>query len=59
MKERKKYRGINEVGHQIWNIQYLKLSFQLNPPQVMSEAVMYSKLSSEITSITGHTTAFL
>ena len=38
---------------------YLKLSFQLNPPQVISLAVIYSKLSSEITSITGHTTAFL
>ena len=37
----------------------LKLSFQLKPPQVMSEAVMYSKVSSEMTSMTGHTTAFL
>ena len=37
---------------------HLKLSFQLKPPQVISLAVMYSKLSSEITSITGHTTAF-
>ena len=43
------------LSHEI----YLKLSFQLNPPQVISLAVIYSKLSSEITSITGHTTAFL
>ena len=34
-------------------------SFQLKPPQVMSEAVMYSKVSSEMTSMTGQTTAFL
>uniref|UniRef100_A0A914L681 Uncharacterized protein n=1 Tax=Meloidogyne incognita TaxID=6306 RepID=A0A914L681_MELIC len=29
---------------------------QLNPPQVVSEAVTYSKVSSEITSIIGATT---
>jgi hypothetical protein len=34
------------------------LSFQLNPPHVMSEAVTYSKVSSEMTSMMGHTTAF-
>ena len=36
---------------------HLKLSFQLNPPQVISEAVTYSNVSSEMTSIIGHTTA--
>ena len=36
-----------------------KLSFQLKPPHVMSEAVTYSKVSSEMTSIIGHTTVFL
>ena len=40
------------------NTHHLKLSFQLNPPHVMSEAVTYSKLSSEMTSMIGHTTAF-
>lgn len=38
---------------------HLKLSFQLKPPQVMSEAVTYSKVSSEMTSIMGHTTRVL
>lgn len=41
------------------NIYHRKLSFQLNPPQVMSEAVTYSNVSSEITSMIGHTTIFL
>ncbi len=35
-----------------------KLSFQLNPPHVISEAVTYSKVSSEMTSMMGQTTAF-
>ena len=35
---------------------HLKLSFQLKPPQVISEAETYSNVSSEITSIMGHTT---
>ena len=39
------------------NIEQIHRYFQLNPPQVMSLAVMYSKLSSEMTSMTGHTTA--
>lgn len=38
---------------------HLKFNFQLNPPQVMSEAVIYSKVSSEITSMIGQTTVFL
>ena len=38
---------------------HLKFSFQLKPPQVMSDAVTYSNDSSEITSIIGHTTIFL
>lgn len=41
------------------NSYHLKFSFQLNPPQVMSEAVTYSNVSSDITSITGQTTVFL
>ena len=35
---------------------HLKLSFQLNPPHVMSEPVMYSNVSSLITSMIGDTT---
>ena len=35
-----------------------KLSFQLKPPHVMSDAVTYSKVSSDITSMIGQTTAF-
>ena len=31
----------------------------MKPPHVMSEAVTYSKVSSDITSMIGHTTAFL
>lgn len=36
-----------------------KFSFQLNPPQVMSDPVIYSNVSSLITSMMGHTTDFL
>ena len=36
-----------------------KFSFQLKPPHVMSDAVTYSKVSSDITSMIGQTTAFL
>lgn len=35
------------------------MSFQLKPPHVMSEAVTYSKLLSEMTSMIGQTTDFL
>lgn len=35
---------------------HLKLSFQLKPPHVWSDAVTYSKVSSLMTSIIGHTT---
>lgn len=38
---------------------HLKLSFQLKPPQVMSEALMYSKVSSAITSMIGQATVVL
>jgi len=38
---------------------HLKFNFQLKPPHVISEAVMYSNVSSDITSIIGHTTVFL
>ena len=38
---------------------HLKLSFQLKPPHVMSLPVMYSKVSSLMTSIIGQTTVFL
>lgn len=38
---------------------HLKFNFQLNPPQVMSEAVMYSNVSSDMTSMIGQTTVFL
>lgn len=41
------------------NYYHLKFSFQLKPPQVISEAVMYSKESSDITSMIGHATVFL
>lgn len=41
----------------LWGTRYQrKLSFQLNPPQVMSEAGMYSKFSSLMTSMMGQTT---
>ena len=43
----------NEPSHQ------RKLSFQLKPPHVMSDAVTYSNVSSEMTSMMGHTTVFL
>lgn len=39
-------------------IYHLKFNFQLNPPQVISEAVIYSNVSSDITSIIGQTTVF-
>ena len=34
-----------------------KFNFQLKPPHVMSDAVTYSKVSSDITSMMGQTTA--
>lgn len=46
-------RFINYITH------HLKFNFQLNPPHVISDAVTYSKVSSDITSIIGHTTVFL
>lgn len=62
-----KHKNINSnyiIGtHSLFKLKcdsyHLKFSFQLNPPQVISEAVIYSKDSSEITSIIGHTTVFL
>lgn len=38
---------------------HLKLSFQLKPPHVMSDPGMYSKVSSLMTSMMGHTTLVL
>ena len=57
-RERSRWRRAEEPGGggERSLVYHLKLSFQLKPPQVMSLAVMYSKLSSEITSITGQTT---
>ena len=44
----------------LWGTGYQrKLSFQLKPPYVMSEPAMYSNVSSLMTSMMGHTTAFL
>jgi hypothetical protein len=49
-----------ELEKKIVNQTYhLKFNFQLKPPHVISEAVMYSNVSSDITSIIGHTTVFL
>ena len=44
----------------LWGTGYQrKLSFQLKPPYVMSDPAMYSKVSSLITSMMGHTTVLL
>jgi hypothetical protein len=48
-----------ESGEKTNKTYHLKFSFQLKPPHVISEAVIYSKVSSDITSIIGHTTVFL
>lgn len=45
-------KTVNQLYH-------LKFNFQLKPPHVISEAVMYSNVSSDMTSIIGHTTVFL
>lgn len=50
--KKKKKKIVNQTYH-------LKFNFQLKPPHVISEAVMYSNVSSDITSIIGHTTVFL
>ena len=48
------------LSSSLWGTGYQrKFSFQLNPPHVISEPVMYSKVSSPITSMIGHTTAVL
>jgi len=48
-----------ESKEKITHTYHLKFNFQLKPPHVISEAVMYSNVSSDITSIIGHTTVFL
>jgi len=48
-----------ELKEKICHTYHLKFNFQLKPPHVISEAVMYSNVSSDITSIIGHTTVFL
>jgi hypothetical protein len=48
-----------ESQEKIHHTYHLKFNFQLKPPHVISEAVMYSNVSSDITSIIGHTTVFL
>lgn len=48
------------LSSSLWGTGYQrKFSFQLKPPQVMSEPVMYSNESSPMTSMIGHTTAVL